>query len=109
MEIELRRAVGLLDYLGRVVWQDGEEVVITNNGKPYLKLVAHPEGDPITKMEETRGIGRLDKIKGDIWTASDLPETTEDIIEAFEGKYSNDEHLFEGYLIRPDSDEGHED
>ena len=29
MEIELRRAVGLLDYLRRVAWMDGEEVIIT--------------------------------------------------------------------------------
>lgn len=109
MEIELDRAVGLLDYLGRVAWRDGGEVVITNNGKPYLKLVAHPDGEPVVKMEGTRGIGRLDQIKGVAWTASDLPETTEDIIEAFEGKYSNDEHLFKGYLIQPDSDAERED
>ena len=34
MEIELRRAVGLLDYLGRVAWMDGEEVIITKGGQP---------------------------------------------------------------------------
>ena len=106
MEIELRRAVGLLDYLGKQAWLKGEEIFITNRGKPYLKLVAHPDGDPIQKRT---GLGRLDQIKGDAWIASDLPETTEDIIEAFEGKYSNDEHLFEGYLVQPDPDEGRVD
>ena len=44
MEIELRRAVGLLDHLGRVAWKDSEEITITHNGKPYLKLVPHPDG-----------------------------------------------------------------
>jgi antitoxin (DNA-binding transcriptional repressor) of toxin-antitoxin stability system len=101
MEIELSRAVGLLDYLGRVAWQDGEEVVITNNGKPYLKLVAHPDGDPIAKMEGTRGIGQD---KNASWFAPDLPETSQEIIDAFEGKYSNDDHLFEGFLIHRDTD-----
>ena len=36
MEIELDRAVGLLDYLGRVVWIDGEVINITNSGRPTL-------------------------------------------------------------------------
>ena len=36
MEIELDRAVGLLDYLGRVVWIDGEVINITNSGTPTL-------------------------------------------------------------------------
>ena len=112
MEIELDRAVGLLDHLGRVAWRDGEEITITKGGKPYLKLMAHPDGEPIAKVEGTRGIGRLDRIRADIqtnghsniWMAPDFDDDT-DIIEAFEGKYSNDEHLFEGYLIRPDSNE----
>ena len=94
MEIELRQAVGLLDYLGRVAWQDGEEVTITHEGKPYLKLVAHPSGSPLSVPTGTRGIGLgLDQT----WVASDLPETSEEIIEAFEGKYSDDS-LFEPFL-----------
>ena len=36
MEIELDRAVGLLDYLGRVAWIDGEVINITNSGRPTL-------------------------------------------------------------------------
>ena len=87
MEIELNRAVGLLDYLGRVAWMDGEEITITKKGKPYLKLIPHPEGSPIIKQEGTRGIGAD---KNQIWVAPDLPETSEEIIEAFEGKWSND-------------------
>ena len=87
MEIELRRAVGLLDSLGRKVWEDGEEITITHKGKPYLKLIPHPDGSPISKQEGTRGIG-LDKSQ--VWIAPDLPETSQEIIEAFEGKWSND-------------------
>ena len=86
MEIELDRAVGLLDYLGRKAWADGEEIVITRNGKPYLLLVPHPEGSVINKQQGTRGIG-LDKSQD--WIAPDLPETSQEIIEAFEGKWSN--------------------
>ena len=87
MEIELRRAVGLLDHLGRVAWKDSEEITITHNGKPYLKLVPHPDGSPFNVLDGTRGIG-LDIDES--WVASELPETSEEIIEAFEGKWSND-------------------
>ena len=86
MEIELRRAVGLLDHLGRVAWKDGE-IIITLKGKPYLKLIPHPDGSPFDELNGTRGIG-LDQDR--TWIASDLPETSEEIIEAFEGKWSND-------------------
>ena len=108
MEIELERAVGLLDYLGKKVWKDGEEITVTKEGRPYLKIVAHPDGDPGEKKPR---LGRLDQIRadfkagGETWAAPDLPETSQEIIDAFEGKYSNDDHLFEGYLIRPDSAE----
>lgn len=87
MEIELNRAVGLLDYLGRVAWKDGEEIIITHKGKPYLKLIPHPDGSPFDELKGTRGIG-LDKVRA--WTAPELPETSQEIIEAFEGKWSND-------------------
>ena len=87
MEIELRRAVGLLDYLGKLAWLEGEEIIITNRGKPYLKLIAHPDGDPFDELNGTRGIGAD---QGQAWTAPEFPETSQEIIEAFEGKWSND-------------------
>ena len=87
MEIELRRATGLLDYLGKLAWEDGEEITITHKGKPYLKLIPHPDGSPFYELNGTRGIG-LDQGRG--WTAPELPETSQAIIEAFEGKWSND-------------------
>ena len=94
MEIELRQAVGLLDHLGKLAWKDGEEITITHKGKPYLKLMPHPDGSPVDELSGTRGIGLgLDQT----WVASDLPETSEEIIEAFEGKYSDDS-LFEPFL-----------
>ena len=87
MEIELDRAVGLLDYLGRVAWEEGEGVTITHDGKPYLKLTAHPDGSPLSLPNGSRGIGLdLDQT----WVASDFPETSEEIIQAFEGKWSSD-------------------
>jgi hypothetical protein len=32
MEIELCRAVGLQDYLGRLAWKNGKEITITREG-----------------------------------------------------------------------------
>ena len=87
MEIELRRATALLDYLGRKAWEDGEEITITHKGKPYLKLIPHPDGGPSHELNGTRGIGLYND---QTWVASDLPETSEEIIEAFEGKWSSD-------------------
>ena len=86
MEIELERAVGLLDYLGRLAWTSDGEITITKKGKPYLKLIPHPDGTPSEKQEKTRGIGSE---TGQSWVAPDLPETSEEIIESFEGKWSN--------------------
>ena len=82
----MNEAQDRLYELGEMAW-NGQKIVITNKGKPYLKLVAHPDGEPIQKRT---GLGRLDQIKGDAWIASDLPETTEDIIEAFDGPLLNE-------------------
>ena len=40
---------------------------------------------------------------GQIWISPDFDEEDLDIIEAFEGKYANDEVVFEGFYIKPDS------
>ena len=103
MEIELRRAVGLLDYLGKLAWLEGEEITITNKGKPYLKLIAHPEGDPnqAQKKPVEMGFG-----KDEVWISPEFFEEDMEIIEAFEGKYSNDS-LFEPFLLKPDSHKEH--
>ena len=87
MEIELERAVGLLDYLGKMAWRNSEEITITKGGQPYLKLLPHPEGSYSKEQNRVRGIGSGTNPG---WTAPDLPETSEEIIESFEGKWSND-------------------
>ncbi len=101
MEIELRRATGLLDYLGRQAWLSGEEIIITKKGKPYLKLTAHPEGNPSEKERQPQ---RPVSVEGKIWISPEFFEEDMEIIEAFEGKYSDDS-LFEPFLIKPDSGE----
>ena len=98
MEIELGRAVALLDYLGRVAWQDGEEITITRKGKPYLKLVAHPEGDP---EDVHRKPIPVDLPGAKVWISPEYLEEDMEIVEAFEGKYSDDS-LFEPFLVNPE-------
>ena len=101
MEIELRQAVGLLDYLGRVAWIDGGEVTITKDGKPYLKVIAHPEGE----LEDVhRKPIPVDLPEGKVWISPEYFEEDLEIIEAFEGKYSDDS-LFEPFLASPESNE----
>ncbi len=99
MEIELRRAVGLLDSLGKLAWQEGEEITITNRGKPYLKLIAHPEGDPSQAQRKTV---QTDSGQDEIWITPQFYEEDMEIIESFEGKYSN-ESMFEPFLLKSDS------
>ena len=98
MEIELRRAVGLLDYLGKLTWLEGEEITITNRGKPYLKLIAHPDGDP---RQAQRKPLHTDFGQDETWITPEFFEEDMEIIEAFEGKHSDDS-LFEPFLLKPD-------
>lgn len=62
---------------------NGEEIVITRNGKPAARLVPMaekpmPESDP-------PGQRRLGLAKGKIWMADDFDETPEWLIDAFHG------------------------
>ncbi|MFQ5660351.1 MAG: type II toxin-antitoxin system Phd/YefM family antitoxin [Gammaproteobacteria bacterium] len=52
----------------------GEEVVISRNGKPIVRLV---------KYEPARKPRKPGSLKGKIWMADDFDETSEDIIDAF--------------------------
>ena len=99
MEIELDQAVALLDYLGRVAWIDGCEITITKKGKPYLKLMAHPDGD-IEDVHQKPIPVNLPGAK--VWISPEYFEEDTEIIEAFEGKYSNDS-LFEPFLVHPEA------
>ena len=105
MKIELDQAVGLLDYLGRVAWIDGVEITITKKGKPYLKLVAHPEGDIEDVHQKPIPV---DLPGAKVWISADYFEEDMEIIEAFEGKYSDDS-LFEPFLIHPESSKSQPD
>ena len=99
MEIELEQAVGLLDYLGRVAWMDGGEITITRKGKPYLKLVAHPEGHIEDAPQKPIPV---DLPAAKVWISPEYFEEDMEIIEAFEGKYSDDS-LFEPFLVHPEA------
>lgn len=89
-----------LAWLGKLVWE-GEEIVLLKDGQPYLKLLPHPDGEPSDEVLP-RPIGLM---AGQIWISPDFDEEDQDIIEAFEGKYANDEVVFEGFYIKPESAE----
>ena len=95
MQVNMHQAKAQLSRLAKLAWQ-GEEVIIAKSGKPFLKLVPYqPEAVPEPETEpeklERRPLGLL---KGQIWVAPDFDETDEEIIAAFEGKWSTDSDLF---------------
>ena len=99
MQVNMHEAKAQLSKLAKLAWQ-GEEVIIAKSGKPFLKLVPYeepaapepePEAAPEPEKRERRPLGLL---KGQIWMAPDFDETDEEIIEAFEGKWSTDSDLF---------------
>ena len=85
MQVNMHEAKAQLSKLAKLAWQ-GEEVIIAKSGKPFLKLVPY-EQDTATEKTERRQLGVW---KGRIWMAPDFDETDEEIIAAFEGKWSND-------------------
>ncbi|SDB06665.1 type II toxin-antitoxin system Phd/YefM family antitoxin [Pseudomonas sp. NFACC13-1] len=76
VQVTLHEAKSQLLQLGARVWQ-GDKVVITKAGKPYLDLLPH------VATPQARKPGRL---KGRIRMPSDFDLTPEDIIEGFEGR-----------------------
>ena len=85
MQVNMHEAKAQLSRLAKLAWQ-GEEVIIAKSGKPFLKLVPY-ETDTAAEKTERRQLGVW---KGRIWMAPDFDETDEEIIEAFEGKWSSD-------------------
>ena len=73
MRVNMSEAKSQLSRLGRMAWE-GEEVVITKAGEPYLRL--QPYGKPVVERKP----GRL---KGQIWVAPDFDETKEEVVESF--------------------------
>ena len=100
MEVSLEGAqhASNLHWLGERAWE-GQEIVILREGKPYLKLIPHPDGEPSGEILP-RPFGLQ---KGLIWISPDFDEPDQELIDAFEGKYANDEVVFEGFYIKPES------
>lgn len=61
--------------------ESGEEVVITRRGTPVVKL------QPVHAMRRKSMFGVL---KGQIWMADDFDELSEEMLEDFEGRRSDD-------------------
>ena len=80
MQVNMHEAKSQLSKLGKLAWE-GEEIIIAKAGKPFLKLV------PYREEPERRKLGVW---KGRMWVAPDFDETPLEVIEAFEGKWSND-------------------
>ena len=88
MQVNMHEAKSQLSELGRLAWE-GEEVVITRAGEPYLRL---------TPYREPRKPGRLE---AKIWIADDFDETPQDLIDSFYESESDD-YLFGDPLARAD-------
>ncbi|WP_434609187.1 type II toxin-antitoxin system Phd/YefM family antitoxin [Pseudomonas sp. R1-7] len=76
VQVTLQEAKSQLLQLGARAWQ-GDRVVITKAGKPYLDLLPHVD------TPQARKPGRL---KGTIRMPADFDRTPEDIIDGFEGR-----------------------
>ena len=73
MQVNMREAKSQLSKLGKLAWQ-GEEIVITKAGEPYLRL------EPYRTLKTKRKLGAL---QGQIWIAPDFDETPQDVIDSF--------------------------
>lgn len=73
MKVNMHEAKSQLSKLGKLAWE-GEEIVITKAGEPYLRL--EPYRQPKTKRKS--GV-----LKGQIWIAPDFDETPQDVIDSF--------------------------
>ncbi len=81
MQVTMSAAESNLPWLGKLVWE-GKEIVILRKGKPYLKLIPHPDGEPCDEALP-RPYGLLE---GQAWISPDFDEPAVEIIEASEGK-----------------------
>ena len=75
VHVTLQEAKSQLFQLGVRAWQ-GDRVVITKAGKPYLDLLPHID------TPQARKPGRL---KGKIWMSTEFDRSSEEIIDGFEG------------------------
>lgn len=73
MKVNMREAKSQLSKLGKLAWE-GEEIIITEAGEPYLRLT------PYRERVEERKLGGLE---GQIWIAPDFDETPQEVIDSF--------------------------
>ena len=62
-----------------------------------MKLVALPEGDP---KDVDKKLIPVPLPESKVWISPDFDEPDQDIIDAFEGKYANDEVVFDGFICK---------
>ena len=74
MKVDMHEAKSQLSKLGKLAWE-GEEIIITEAGEPYLRLVPYRAR---LKTNESR-----EGWKGQIWIAPDFDETPQDVIDSF--------------------------
>ena len=67
MQVTMSAAESNLAWLGKLVWE-GKEIVILREGKPYLKLVPHPDGEASTE-ELPRPYGLME---GQAWISPEF-------------------------------------
>ena len=87
MQVNLSEAQAQLSELGQRVWE-GEEVIITKSGKPYLKLAPYQAEEKLEPEPEPDEAGKWRKpgsLKGRIWIAPDFDDN-EEIIQLFYGE-----------------------
>ncbi len=75
MQVNMQEASSQLSQLGQLAWE-GEEIVITKAGKPYLHLT------PYLAAGIERKPGALE---GQVWIAPGFDETPIEVVSAFEG------------------------
>ncbi|MNF87566.1 hypothetical protein D3C84_700350 [compost metagenome] len=82
VQVNMREAKSQLTQRAEQVW-NGDKVVITKAGKPYVDLIRHVDSARVRKP------GRL---KGEICISADFDKTSEDIVEGFERICEETEH-----------------
>ena len=79
MQVTMSAAESNLAWLGKLVWE-GKEIVILRDGKPYLKLLPHPEGEPSHEILP-RPYGLME---GQAWISPDFEEPDVEMVETAE-------------------------
>lgn len=74
MKVNMHEAKSQLSKLGKLAWE-GEEIIITEAGEPYLRLVPYR-----ARLKERKPGG----LEGQIWMSPDFDKPDEELIEAIE-------------------------